>query len=153
MPRFLADILPSRSHHCFFHLSLNRLEYWLDPIGFAGIRRVILKKKSGRGNFARIFSLTQLAAVIQVVPLLNILFHPSGTHANGHLDAVFVFLGPVFDSPSCKSLFTTALVADLLSVHTGRYGIPYPTSETDLNTMPNCCQDFFTHFCVVVTFC
>jgi hypothetical protein len=65
--------------------------------------------------------------VIEVVPLLNILFHPSGTHANGHLDAVFVFLGPVFLTP-LPEISEEAPRSGGDGAFTGGNEFPYPTS-------------------------
>jgi hypothetical protein len=63
----------------------------------------------GHRSDVPVFSLTRESAVIKTRALLNILFHPSGTHANGHLDAVFVFSGPVDTRPRLSQLHYTQL--------------------------------------------
>jgi len=69
------------------------------------------------------------------VPLLNILFHPSGMHANGHLDAVFVFLGVPSPGPLRGLNILERLARGGVARECTGASVPHPTSGTDLNNI------------------
>ena len=98
-----------------------------------------------------IFSLTPEDAVIKTRALLNILFHPSGTHVNGHLDAVFVLLGYVDTRPRFSQLarkMTTILPYMVPGGSPARHP-PHPTSDDVFNPALFQCQQFFAYFLIV----
>lgn len=76
--------------------------------------------------------------------LLNILFHPSGTHVNGHLDAVFVLLEAMsrpHAPPGTGRIFLPGCSPLLSRAHT-TYVVPTPNLTTKPRMIVSSCQAF-----------
>ena len=79
------------------------------------------------------FSLTLHPLMIRGVHF-STLFHPSGTHVNGHLDAVFVFLGLLLHPRvrGCRIKSTQKLKQNLILNQITLESFPNPTPEKDV---------------------